>query len=218
MNTVITEKQARQITGGRMPLLPVEYEEAVKAIAACVDLDETKYWSDKADALAAWAKIYRDDAASIAAKRLKIRAYHRMGVLAKELRPGGYVKGKNGLRPGAQSLLIEKGLSKSRASQALCISTARPDELANVVEKARGISTVARTFRGRVKVDMASTDAWAWLTRLPGAALFQVRSAMRSREARAVAAAVAPREIVAARKVAVEIMEWLDQFEQYLPK
>lgn len=84
MSTVITEQQARQITGGRKPLVPVEYEAACNALAQCVDLDEAKYWSDKADALAAWAKIYRDDRISAQAKRLKLKAYRRMGELAAE--------------------------------------------------------------------------------------------------------------------------------------
>lgn len=56
MNSVITAEQAKKITGGRTPLVPVEYEAAVKSLQACATLDEAKYWSDKSDALAAWAK------------------------------------------------------------------------------------------------------------------------------------------------------------------
>lgn len=51
MKAVISSEQARQITGGRTPLVPVEFETAVKALKACTQIDEAKYWSDKASAL-----------------------------------------------------------------------------------------------------------------------------------------------------------------------
>lgn len=49
MQSVISAAEAKKITGGRTPLVPVEYETAITALQACVTLDETKYWSDKAD-------------------------------------------------------------------------------------------------------------------------------------------------------------------------
>ena len=89
MNSVISEEQARQITGGRKPLVPVEYERACTALAECQTIDEAKYWDNKADALAAWAKIYNNDQAGLEAKRLKLHAYRRMGEIAREIIPKG---------------------------------------------------------------------------------------------------------------------------------
>ena len=68
---VITKDQARKITKGRTPLVPVEYEVAIRALTECTTLDESKYWSDKSDALAAWAKIYHSDDAGRKAKLLE---------------------------------------------------------------------------------------------------------------------------------------------------
>src|ERR1700722_7297053 len=74
--------------------MPVEYVEACKALAACVTIDEAKRWADKAEALAAWAKIYRSDEASVQAARLKLHAYRRMGKLAEEIRPLRHIGGQ----------------------------------------------------------------------------------------------------------------------------
>lgn len=110
MNAVISSEQARQITKGRTPLVPVEYEEAVKALRACTQIDEAKYWSDKASALAAWAKIYHSDEVSRQARILRLYAYRRMGVLAQEIQKqngGGRIR----------TILEDKGLSVTEARQ-----------------------------------------------------------------------------------------------------
>jgi hypothetical protein len=122
LNNVITREQAKRITGGRTPLVPVEYEAAVTALQCCLALDEAKTWGDKADALAAWAKIYRNDDAGRKARQLKLHAYRRMGELALELRPKTYRKGLPKIRgaqlPGPHSLLLETGLTRRQAHAA----------------------------------------------------------------------------------------------------
>ncbi len=121
MRAVLTAEIARQITHGRTPLVPVEYETAVKALAECCTLDESKYWSQKADALAAWAKIYRQDDALRKAKMLKLHAFRRMGQLSEELRPVRKPLGAGsgrGTLPGPRSLLREQGLSVAETAAA----------------------------------------------------------------------------------------------------
>src|SRR5690606_26149716 len=104
-----------------VPMTPVEYVDACKALQACHEIDEAKYWSDKSDALAAWAKIYRDDETGKLARKLKAHAYRRMGEIAEQVQPTKGVTHK-GSPPGANSLLIEKGLSRGKAYHALRIS------------------------------------------------------------------------------------------------
>ena len=139
---VLTEKQARHITGGRKPLVPVEYEAACKALQACIDIDEAKYWADKADALAAWAKVYRDDKVGRQAKQLKLLAYRRIGELARELRPQGsagsgkIIDGKKlrGRLKGPKSLLREHGMPSGLANAATRLSRlpkSKFDEIVN---------------------------------------------------------------------------------------
>lgn len=101
--------------------LPVEYEAAVTAIAACRSLDETRYWSNKADLFAVWARIHKSREAELQAKRLKLHASRRLGELAAELRPSvvKYTSPQHhGRLPGPVSLLMEYGLSRGDATAA----------------------------------------------------------------------------------------------------
>lgn len=96
--------------------MPMEYDRALQALAACTRIDEARTWDNKADALAAWARIYRNDRASELAKQLKLHAYRRMGQLAEELRP----KAPN--QSGPRALLLAEGLSMPQASAARCLA------------------------------------------------------------------------------------------------
>lgn len=93
--------------------LPVQFEAAIQAIVACQTIDEAKYWDNKADALAAWAKVYADDVVSREARALKLHAYRRIGQIAAEVRPQEY-RGRGGV-VGPNSLLAEVGFGKSKA-------------------------------------------------------------------------------------------------------
>lgn len=100
--------------------LPVRYEEACRALAECSTIMDAKYFADKAEALAAWAKIYKSDQAEVEARRLKLHAYRKMGLLAQELRPGS--RGRRGLIGtvgGPQALLKESGLKAHQGQNAL---------------------------------------------------------------------------------------------------
>lgn len=142
-NPVITVRQAKEITGGRTPLIPVVYEEALMALAACREIDEAKTWNNAADALAAWAKIYHSDRAAREAKLLRLHAYRRMGELARELRPGGHrvsdsPSGKLTVQlPGPRSLLMEKGLRSVEASAAIKISRVETPAFEEVTRRPR---------------------------------------------------------------------------------
>lgn len=208
-NTIITQKQARQITGGRIPNMPVEYEAAVKALQMCIDLDDAKYWSDKADALAAWAKIYRSRDAELKAKQLKLRAYRRMGELAAELRPQIHL-GRHGSTKGPKSLLVENGLVDDAARQArylaelpapefdALLSRSRPPSPSTVVIGGRrGSETYKAMQQGGLRVFVT------WTRR------FNAVEAGRSLRAE---------EAKWATDLIVEATEWLDTFEQALPK
>jgi hypothetical protein len=195
---VITEKQARQITGGRKPLVPIQYEEARTNLQACMSIDDAIVWENKADALAAWAKMYHEDAAGEDARRLKLVAKDRIGKLAMELRPGGMkervdCKGRRGLSraDGPASLLKEHGLSNGHVRQALTIARAPRDKFENAVKKAMGVNTAIASFGAvnPMRGQAVSSDAWRWLTSTTadGTRLFGVRCKLRSRPARVLA-------------------------------
>lgn len=218
--------------------MPVEYEAACKALAACESIDEGKYWSDKADALAAWAKIYKSDEAAVAARRLKLQAFRRMGQIAEELRPpaekwtkerhaayerdrrAGKVPPKS-RNKGAHSLLIEHGFSKNVAPTILAAARAPEAEFEKLVEKGAGVIRAGLAGRGLGRCNrQLKSDAWTWLldTRFSGPKLRDVRTAIRGRDPKDVAFLIAPGEVQQARELALELIEWLDAFEQALPK
>jgi len=63
--------------------LPKSYERAKVAISECSNLDECKDWSDKAQALASYAKQAGDDELEQMSKRIRARAIRRCGELLK---------------------------------------------------------------------------------------------------------------------------------------
>ncbi len=63
------------------PGLPLTYVEVCRALAQCARIDECKGWSDKAAALAAYAKMQKDAVAEANFKRIRLRATRRIGEL-----------------------------------------------------------------------------------------------------------------------------------------
>lgn len=64
--------------------LPAAYKAAQIALANCVDIDECKTWSDKAQALASYARQADDETLQKHAMRIQSRAVRRCGELLKE--------------------------------------------------------------------------------------------------------------------------------------
>jgi hypothetical protein len=116
----------------KKPLIPLCYESACKSLTECLSIDEAQMWDAKADALAAWAKIYHDNEAARKAKALKLHAYRRMGLLSKELTKCKPKYNAAGPVPGARALLIDKGLKVHDADACIRLARARND----VFEKA----------------------------------------------------------------------------------
>jgi hypothetical protein len=204
---VLTKEQAHAITRGRTPLVPVEYETAVKALQACMDIDDAKYWSDKADALAAWAKIYHNEDAIRKAKMLKLHAFRRMGEIAGELKPLKNVAG--GRAPGSLQLLKNSGLTTNGAVAARRLATITQKQFDKIMDRPKAPTSVVQDLWVR-------DQGWADFIRT--ATTF--RSALRRHTAAAVAKACKEndRYVVTARELLTEITEWLDEFESKLPK
>lgn len=59
--------------------LPMSYVAACRAIAECARVDECKGWADKAAAVAAYAKMVRNERLEVDAKRIRLRATRRIG-------------------------------------------------------------------------------------------------------------------------------------------
>jgi len=64
--------------------LPKTYETAKAALAECTQIDECKDWADKAEAMAAYARMSEDDALRKMADKVKAQAIRRCGELLKQ--------------------------------------------------------------------------------------------------------------------------------------
>ena len=199
--------------------LPLKYDVAVRALASCRNIDEAKYYADKAEALAAWAKIYRNDQAKIEAKRLKLHAYRRMGILAQELsgeleyiRPAGRNKGR---KPGAVTILKNAGLALHQANVASAVSKLSEKKFKAAVNAPSPPS--AHSFTIRLK---GASDAWKVVVGYvqgPGP-LPTLRCFCRKHKPKLLARGLSVDEGRKAGGMAREVIEWLDTFEQYLPR
>lgn len=216
MTAVITSNQAKQITGGRMPLTPAEYEDAVKALEACTTFDESKYWKDKADALAAWAKIYHDKEVDTWARRLKLRAFRRLGELSIELRPLSTKRRgwrANGRNPGHVQLMMANGMKRSEAVVASAVAKVPDARFQRALDKP--IPPAPSSFIRRHNSE--TSEKWR-MVRESARNPFTCSMFCQSNDPAKFARALTPGESAMARKLAVELSEWLDKFEQALPK
>lgn len=99
----------------------VRYDQARHALAQCECIDEAKDWSDKAAALAAYARQADDPELESLARRIRARAFRRMGEISRELEKHERVR--TDLRPstGTQTksaVLAKAGISTSQAHRA----------------------------------------------------------------------------------------------------
>ena len=207
MNAVLSRESALAVTRGRTPLIPVEYETAVRALGECVTLDETKYWSDKADALAAWAKIYHSGEALRKAKQLKMHAFRRMGQLAGELRP--LINTNRGRAPGAVKALRSAGLTQNQATAARRLAVLPDKNFNQLLKSPKAPSSIVQ--------DLWQCDE-SWSGFMKTAMSF--RSALKRYTPASIASVCKTndRHLQTARQLIVDITEWLDELDSRLPK
>lgn len=213
MQQVITQEQARQVCGGkggqpRAPLLPHEWNDARNALEKCLTFEEAKYWDNWADAKAAWAKMFHDDKLIRLARQFKNRCYRQLGAIGID-RVGTGSKGK----PGARSFLIQSGMKPSEADAAIKIAKLPKD----VFEERNSQPFIPSPLRLMVT---SREGTRAYLLAVCGSnSLTGIRSFCRANDPKELATSMRPDE---ARKIRehylVEINDWLDEFEQYLPK
>ena|SRR6185437_9764975 len=216
MNQVISESEARKITGGRKPLVPVVYEEALKNLAECISIDDAKYWSDKADALAAWAKIYHDDKLSRQAKCLKLEAFRRIGILAAELRPRGSLTspGTKSGRLGPISLLKENGFSHPQARVARDIACMPEEKFKSLLER----QTPPSPSRASFEVRPGSTSSYARIAMFGGNSPASFRGFCRRYRSDELMRNLSRDEKKRVHEILVEIAEWVDGALRFLER
>lgn len=206
-------------------IVPVVYTEAINALAKCRTIDEGKYYADKADALAAWAKIYKSDEAAIEARKLKAHAFRRMGQLAEELRPTklGGTPGQHKGNKGASSLLLESGLSKKQAVEIRRMSALPEATFQREMERARPftVQRISRLAIGTLNqgASAAKAKSAAWRLLLSTSSYSGVPTMLqfcKKNSAYEIGRAIPAGEVRAIREKLRPIREWMDEFEASL--
>ena len=122
--------------------LPANYERARSALAETVQIDECRGWSNKAAALASYARQAKDDSLQKLAMRIHGRAVRRAGELLREIEParGGDRGNQYRQRDGADPLPSRKsaadaaGLSERQRKTALSVATLPQDQFEQAIE------------------------------------------------------------------------------------
>lgn len=128
--------------------LPSTYQAAKSAIRQCASLDECKDWSDKAAALASYAKQAQDDQLEKMAQRIRARATRRAGELLKQIEPakgGRPPQTKAGAVPSLcrKAAAAEAGLSERQAKTAQRLANVPDDDFEAMVEGGATVTQIA---------------------------------------------------------------------------
>ena len=204
--------------------LPATYETAQKALAECSRVDECKDWSDKAAALASYARQANDNTLHNLALRIQARAQRRMGELLKQIPSGQGANLTAAGRAGAvpicrESVARDAGLSDRQRKTALRVASVPEPAFTAAVESPQPPTVTALAAMGT--------------SSRPAAPERDVRPADPATESRAfgmlrdlaafcathdaAGIAIACRDPDAARGHVEEIDRWLDRFVTRLP-
>jgi len=119
--------------------LPESYTNAKTALSKCTKMDECKDWSDKAEALASYARQANDDQLRKMADRIQARAIRRAGELYNQIEPdkGGYHGNyaQDGTVPSTRKqAATDAGLSERQRKTASRVANIPEDQFEQAVE------------------------------------------------------------------------------------
>jgi hypothetical protein len=166
--------------------IPQTYANAKSALSACVSLDECKGWSDKAAALASYAKQAEDDEMMRMATRIRDRAIRRAGELLKQIEPkrGGDRKSLEYQSGDAPTLITraqaasDAGMSRDQMHTALRLANIPADDFERQVESDEPPTVTALAKQGtkpapKPVIDLKGRDPGAFNRSMHFVALLQ---------------------------------------------
>lgn len=191
--------------------LPINYEAAKKALAECVSVDEVKEWQDRAAAIASYARQIKDGSLQDLARRVQLRALRRLGeLIGDDWRLWDAAK--------------RNGLTKGRVRAAKKVASIPIEEFEKTIEKPMVPSVTwfadslinQRTTDHQWRVEDIS-DHYRRMRNL----LSYIETAMQGFEQdgwRERMVSLKINEAPKLRERLVRVTEWLDEYEQRLPK
>ena len=207
--------------------LPVTYEAAQNALAECSRVDECKGWSDRAAALASYARQAKDNTLHNLALRIQARAQRRMGELLKQV-PRGDSDGANLVqhrRAGAvppvtrTQIARDAGLSERQRKTALRIASVPEPDFTAAIDSPKPPTVTALAAMGTSSRPVPSEVG---ARAAPPATASRALGLLRELAAFCTmtdpaAIALACRDPDGARGHVEEIDRWFDQFVTRLP-
>lgn len=130
--------------------LPVVYEHAKEALAACSRIDECAEWANKAEAIASYARQADDETMFQMATRIKARAIRRCGELLREIpaKVGRPVKNGGDAPTNRTREANAAGLSTDQRHQALRVAAVSEPEFEAAVEAPKPATVTELAARG----------------------------------------------------------------------
>lgn len=201
-------------------LVPLNYKAALVALAECERVDECKQIDDKCVAIAAYAKQIKDSAMMDMAKRIRLRAYRRIGELLLQIPD----KGPFAMGPDRAAAGKAAGMVPGNQFTAMRLANIPHDKFDEVAEHGTPVPapmTLAASYYGGRRGSGITEDPDAVALRL---ALLPLLRLVRSKRPELLARSlVFEGEIPALsepviRSQLVEITEWLDRFQQALSR
>lgn len=121
--------------------LPQTYENALVALKQCDKVDEAKEWSNRAEAVASYARQAQDKELEILALKIRARAIRRCGELLGQIEKAQGARTDLGPAPDLgltrSQTAREAGLSKRQQSTAMRVAKIPEDEFELEMEKER---------------------------------------------------------------------------------
>jgi hypothetical protein len=206
--------------------LPATYEAAQRALSECSRVDECKNWSDKAQALASYARQAKDSTLHNLALRIQARAQRRMGELLKQIPSGQGANLTAAGREGAHPILTREraaddgGLSEHQRKTAQRVASIPTPEFEAAIESAQPPSITELATRGTVPRPPAPEAVSA-----PAAAAVAQRAQSLLRELAVFCATSDPAAIAVSPTIDADMLRgyvetidaWLDRFVTRLP-
>lgn len=194
--------------GPRSVASPLVYEQACSAIVECTRIDDAKMWSSKADALAAWAKLYANDRVSAEARRLKLHAYRRIAALADELFPAWRkLHGNSDHRLTTAALLKEEGFTQPQAQVVRKVGQLHTAKFNKAIN-----AEMPPTPGTLVHVDAAYSPEYARIKR----AMSVLRSILKHHKPENIAHRMLLDDHSQARIISTDLLEWMKRFHKAL--
>ena len=133
--------------------LPATYEAAKTALANCESIDECQEWANKAEALASYAAMAKDEALRALADRIQARAIRRCGELLKTFNaPGARTdhKPQDGAAPRSATEAAERaGLSARQHKTAVAVAAVPQEVFDSAVEAPKPPTVTKLAERGK---------------------------------------------------------------------